>query len=56
VRFSPEVFRQGGYTFPGDLVVNGNVGIGIENPEQKLDVNGYIKGIGLCIGSDCRTT
>jgi len=25
-------------------------------PSQKLDVAGYVKGTGLCIGSDCRTS
>jgi len=36
---------------------NGNVGIGITAPTQKLDVNGYVKGrSGLCIGNDCKTS
>jgi hypothetical protein len=41
-----------------DLIVtsNGNVGIGTTNPTQKLDVAGYVKGTGFCIGSDCRTS
>ena len=39
----------------GFIVSHGNVGIGVSNPSQKLDVNGYVKGTGLCIGSDCRT-
>jgi hypothetical protein len=34
----------------------GNVGIGTTNPSQKLDVDGYVKGTGLCIGNDCRTS
>lgn len=34
----------------------GNVGIGTTTPTQKLDVNGYVKGTGVCIGTDCRTT
>jgi len=33
----------------------GDVGIGTASPSQKLDVNGYVKGTGLCIGTDCRT-
>ena len=33
----------------------GNVGIGTTSPTQKLDVNGYVKGTGVCIGADCRT-
>ncbi len=37
-------------------IVNGNVGIGTTSPSQKLDVNGYIKGTGVCIGDDCRTS
>lgn len=40
----------------GLIVQNGNVGIGTTSPGQKLDVNGYVKGIGVCIGSDCRTS
>ena len=36
---------------------NGNVGIGVTSPSQKLDVAGYVKGqTGLCIGNDCRTS
>ena len=33
---------------------DGNVGIGTTTPSQKLDVAGYVKGTGLCIGDDCR--
>jgi len=45
----------------GDKVIitisnTGNVGIGTVNPSQKLDVAGYVKGTGLCIGNDCRTS
>lgn len=40
----------------GLIVRYGNVGIGTTNPTQKLDVAGYVKGTGLCIGSDCRTS
>ena len=32
-----------------------SVGIGISTPSEKLEVDGYIKGTGLCIGSDCKT-
>jgi hypothetical protein len=35
---------------------DGNVGIGTTAPTQKLDVAGYVKGTGLCIGDDCRTS
>ena len=35
---------------------DGNVGIGTTAPGQKLDVAGYVKGTGLCIGTDCRTS
>ncbi len=38
------------------LSANGNVGIGLTSPAQKLDVNGYVKGTGVCIGADCRTS
>lgn len=34
----------------------GKVGIGVTSPSQKLDVAGYVKGTGLCIGADCRTS
>lgn len=39
----------------GLIVQNGNVGIGTLSPSQLLDVAGYIKSTGVCIGSDCRT-
>jgi len=35
---------------------NFGVGIGTNSPTQKLDVNGYVKGTGFCIGDDCRTS
>ncbi len=38
----------------GLIVDKGNVGIGITNPTRKLEVNGYVKGQGLCIRDDCR--
>ncbi len=31
----------------GDLIVNGNVGIGTTNPTEKLEVNGNVKAAGL---------
>lgn len=39
----------------GGATFGGNVGVGTVSPGQKLDVAGYIRGTGLCIGSDCRT-
>jgi hypothetical protein len=38
----------------GDVYVTGKVGVGM-TAVQKLDVSGYVKGTGLCIGTDCRT-
>ena len=35
-------------------VSNTNVGIGM-TPSQKLDVNGYVRGTGMCIGASCIT-
>ena len=32
----------------------GNVGIGLEAPNEKLDVAGKVRGTELCIGADCR--
>lgn len=32
----------------------GKLGIGVLTPLHKLDVSGYIRGTGLCIGNDCR--
>ena len=48
--------RQWAGYFAGNVYAQGNVGIGVINPTQKLDVNGYVKGTGLCIGSDCKTS
>ena len=39
----------------GLIVQSGNVGIGVGSPSQMLDVAGYMKASGVCIGSDCRT-
>ena len=36
--------------------VNGNVGIGLTNPSEKLEVAGNIKATQLCIGADCRSS
>jgi len=47
------------WTASGNDIYNtnsGKVGIGINNPSQKLDVNGYVKAQGFCIGDDCRTS
>ena len=49
------ILNTGGAT-NGLIVDQGNVGIGTQNPAQKLDVIGYVRGAtGLCIGNDCRT-
>ena len=41
----------------GRVLIDGQVGIGITNPTQQLDVSGYVRGSqGMCIGSDCRTS
>jgi|GEM_PF-4346986 len=32
----------------------GNVGIGVTNPSEKLEVSGKVKATELCIGSDCK--
>lgn len=37
----------------GLIVDQGNVGIGTLSPTEKLDVDGNVKGTGLCIGNDC---
>ncbi|POB13417.1 tail fiber domain-containing protein [Halobacteriovorax sp. DA5] len=34
----------------------GRVGVGVLNPTEKLEVAGNVKGTGLCIGADCRTS
>lgn len=36
-------FNSGNYTFPSNLVVDGNVGIGTTDPKATLDINGYVK-------------
>ena len=38
------------------ITSDGNVGIGVTSPTQKLDVAGYIKSTGFCIGTDCITS
>lgn len=41
---------------PSASYIGGNLGVGVTNPSQKIDANGYVKGTGLCIGSTCLTT
>jgi len=50
---SPSINPPGG---SGTLKADGgNIGIGITTPSQKLDVDGYVKGTGMCIGASCIT-
>ncbi len=36
-----------GFAADGDLIVNGNIGVGITTPTEKLDVNGNVKATGF---------
>lgn len=40
----------------GATRLDGNVGIGVVTPGQKLDVSGYVRGTGFCIGESCKTS
>ena len=41
----------------GNQYTQGNLGVGVVSPTQKLDVEGYVRGSsGLCIGNDCKST
>ncbi|MBI4118060.1 MAG: hypothetical protein HY455_00780 [Parcubacteria group bacterium] len=42
----------------GDSYITGKVGVGVvpSGSTQKIEAAGYVKGTGLCIGSDCRTS
>ena len=41
----------------GNQYTQGNLGVGVVSPTQKLDVEGYVRGSsGLCIGNDCRSS
>ncbi len=48
------VFSAGGYGWLR-LTENGNVGLGTENPSQKLHVNGHIQANGLFLGDSAAT-
>jgi len=51
--------RLYGDSFGGpDLYItkDGKVGIGTISPSQKLEVQGYIKTEGICLGGECRST
>ncbi len=37
-------------------IISGNVGIGITNPGQKLEVVGNVSSTGLCLGGTCNTS
>ena len=40
----------------GLIVDKGNVGIGTQNPTQRLEVDGNIRATGFCILNDCHTS
>jgi hypothetical protein len=45
------------YAASGDLIVNGNLGVGTSTPSQKAEINGNLKVDGsLCVGSSCTST
>jgi hypothetical protein len=52
--FNPLTYAQDHILLQSNGV--GNVGIGVRYPEQKLEVDGYVKATGVCIGTDCRTS
>lgn len=40
----------------GNTALDGNLGVGYTSPTQRLDVNGYTRSTGFCIGSSCITS
>lgn len=53
------IVASGAGVNPGFVVLNGYVGIGLaENvfPGKKLDVNGWVRAAGFCIGGSCITS
>lgn len=49
-----EYWNGSTYDIKMALTRDGKLGIGKNNPSEKLDVNGNVKGTQLCIGNDCR--
>lgn len=47
---SYSIYSQGGRNYFG-----GNVGLGVTNPTEKLEVAGKVKATELCIGTDCKS-